>query len=366
MKIDYPHLQTFKRNGKLRVYYRIRGRGKIRLYGEPGSPDFVAAYEAAKAAMVLAPPKPIGQSKSPPGTIAALIAGYYQHNSFLYALAPSTQAMRRAILERFRAEWGEYPAAKLEKKHIAVLLGRMKPYAAHNWLKTIRSLFAYAIETEALPADPTIGIKKATAPKSEGFHTWTDAEIAQYEAHHAPGTRERLLFALALYTAQRRSDLVRMGPGHLRNSGRHILIRPQKTSRSTGKELLIPLHPVLAEVLGATRLEHLTWLTTHLGAAFTQAGLGNYFRECCNAAGLPHCTLHGLRKAQCRRLAEVGCSEHQIAAITGHENLAEIRRYTRAAAQQKLADAAFAALENGTGPERKSVSPSPKKVSPLI
>jgi hypothetical protein len=37
------------------------------------------------------------------------------------------------------------------------------------------------------------------------------------------------------------------------------------------------------------------------------------------------------------RLAEVGCSEKQIAAVTGHTTLKEVARYTRAANQERLA-----------------------------
>lgn len=57
-----------------------------------------------------------------------------------------------------------------------------------------------------------------------------------------------------------------------------------------------------------------------------------------NAASLPaRCVPHGLRKAAARRLAEVGCSEKQIAAVTGHTTLKEVARYTRAANQERLA-----------------------------
>jgi integrase len=56
------------------------------------------------------------------------------------------------------------------------------------------------------------------------------------------------------------------------------------------------------------------------------------------AAGLPaRCVSHGLRKAAARRLAEAGCSEKQIAAVTGHRTLKEVARYTRAADQERLA-----------------------------
>lgn len=361
MKIKLEHVHSFiNRHGKQRYYYRRPGRPKIRLPDDPASAAFLEAYHAARAAHVILPPQQLGKKRSPEGTVAGAIAAYYQHNSFRDGLAPSTQAMRRAILERLRSEHGDKPLVLLERRHIAVMLGKMKPYAAHNWLKTLRGLMAFAVEVELLRDDPTTGIKRAQTKASTGFHSWTEGEILQYEAHHPVGSRGRLALALLLYTAQRRSDIVRLGPQHVRDGT--ITLRPQKTLRTSAKTLELPLHPALAEVIAATPTGHLSFLVTTPGAPFTAAGFGGWFRERCNEAGLPHCTAHGLRKAQCRRLAEAGCSEHQIAAVTGHENLAEIRRYTHAAAQKKLAFAAYATV-GGTPVEQEIGSPNPKVVA---
>src|SRR5262245_11232306 len=65
----------------------------------------------------------------------------------------------------------------------------------------------------------------------------------------------------------------------------------------TGTELSIPVLPALEVVIASTPKEHLTFLTTAFGKPFTAAGFGNWFREKCNAASLPHCSAHGLRKA---------------------------------------------------------------------
>jgi hypothetical protein len=48
-----------------------------------------------------------------------------------------------------------------------------------------------------------------------------------------------------------------------------------------------------------------------------------------------------MRKAAARRLAEAGCTPHQIASITGHKTLGEIERYTKAADQVRMARAAI-------------------------
>jgi integrase len=56
---------------------------------------------------------------------------------------------------------------------------------------------------------------------------------------------------------------------------------------------------------------------------------------------------HGLRKATARRLAQLGRSTHEIAAITGHATLAEVQRYTLAVDRKRLAQEAVKKLIEG-------------------
>jgi site-specific recombinase XerD len=55
---------------------------------------------------------------------------------------------------------------------------------------------------------------------------------------------------------------------------------------------------------------------------------------------------HGLRHMCASALAELGASEHEIAAVTGHDDPAMVKRYTRKASQTALADAAIRRLES--------------------
>jgi integrase len=55
-----------------------------------------------------------------------------------------------------------------------------------------------------------------------------------------------------------------------------------------------------------------------------------------------------LRKAAARRLAEAGCTEHEISSITGHASLKEVQRYTKSADQKRLAIAAMAKVKTST------------------
>jgi hypothetical protein len=170
-------------------------------------------YQAALAGFEV-PRREIGASRSAPGSVSAAIAAYYVDSSFRDALAPATQQMRRTILERFRADHADKRLALLQRPHIAKLLGEKKPFAARNWLKTLRGLMQFAVSMGLRSDDPTDGIKPAKAMTTGGFHSWSEEEIAQFEAKHPVGSQARLAMALLLYTAQRRSDIVRIGPQH--------------------------------------------------------------------------------------------------------------------------------------------------------
>ena len=151
---------------------------------------------------------------------------------------------------------------------------------------------------------------------------------------------------ILLYTACRREDVVRLGPQHVR--GGRLRYRQAKNEHRNPVDLDIPVHPDLEAVIEATASGHLTFLTTEYRRPFSPAGFGNRFRDWCNEAGLPHCSAHGLRKAAAARLAERGATAHEIMAITGHRSLEEVERYTRAARQGGLADAAMRKFKSRT------------------
>jgi len=326
------------RHGKPRFYFRRPGFKQFPLSGLAWSPKFMTAYEEALTGQ----PVLIGSERVKPGTIRALAISYYNSVAFR-SMKPSTQSVYRNIIDRFCQETdkeghehGDKRAATLQREHVVKLMAAraQKPDSANGLRKAVRAMMKHAVEIGLRADDPTRDVR-AIRVKSEGFHSWTDAEIAQFENRHPIGSRARLALALLLYTGQRRSDVVRMGRQHIRDAVLHI--RQQKT----GAELAIPVHPDLVAIVAETPADHLTFLTTQFGQSFKAAGFGNWFREQCDVAGLKHCSAHGLRKAAARRLAEAGCTEHEIAAITGHASLREVARYTKAVDQKRLAAAAM-------------------------
>lgn len=318
----------YDRHGKLRHYYRRVGRPRVAL-PEPGSPGFVAAYERAAAAVHMM------EKRGEEGTFDRLVQEFLVSAEFR-KLKPSTQTVYRRIYENFAREHGHRRVDQMQRKHVDSLLAGMadRPGAANSFLKRLKTLMAFAIEHEYTRIDPTYrkkGFKAGT------IHTWSEEQIAQFEAHWPVGSKQRLAFALHLYTGQRRSDVHRMTWADY--DGETIKVTQQKT----GARLEIPVHPALKQILETTQRRHLVVLTTEYGKPFSVAGYGAWLNGAIRTAGLPaECVAHGLRKAAARRLAEAGCSAHEIMSVTGHATLAEVERYTKAVDQKTLSRSAMA------------------------
>ena len=328
---QYCHHKKDRHGGPGFWYFERRGYPRVRLPGLPWSPAFMAAYEAALSGKAL----PIASKNVHPGTMADLIAKYYASATF-QGLERSTQQVYRRIIERFREQHGDKLVKALETRHVRQFVSAVQQsHAARRFLSIMRILLEHGVNCGMIDVNPAATVK-APKTKTKGFHTWTEAEIAQFEAHHALGTRERLAMTLLLYTGQRRSDVVRLGRQHIRD-GRLSLVQ-----KKTDTEVSIPVHPELSAVVETSGNGHMAFLVTAQGKPFTAAGFGNWFREVCDSIGLPQCSAHGLRKAAARRLAEAGATPHEIMAVTGHELLREVERYCREAGKKRLADSAQA------------------------
>jgi len=327
-------------DARMRYFFRRRGCKAIPLPGQPGSDEFMAAYALALASVPER--KEIGASRTTPGTIGALVVAYFTSESWL-ALSRDTQKNRRAIIERFREQYGDLRVAMLQQGHIEKIMGKIpKASAQLQWLKAIKHLLQAAVPTMRRD-NPAQGIARVKLPKTKGHHSWTDDEIAQYRAHWALGTQQRLVFEFALETVSRRNEVVRLGPQHIKDG--RIRIARSKGSRDVD----ILMSPELQAAVAAMPKAHLTFIHTKWGKPRSRYGLGADFPKWATAAGLPQrCRLHGLKKAGMRRLAEDGATTHELAGVSGHKSLSEVQRYTEDANRVLLADRAMAKKRVGT------------------
>ncbi len=352
------YVQAFhdKKTRRTFIYFRRDGSPRVRLPGLPGSPEFMAAYQAALAACSSSVPTAadddakarslvggVGASRTKPGTFDDVVTRYYVSPKFT-RLEKSTQTTYRGIIERMRPEMGSLPVALLNRKNVErmVQARAATPSAANNFLRLLRMLMEFAVKMDLRDDNPTHAVDKVAVPKG-GIPDWEEDRIAIYEAKYPIGTQARLAMALMLYTGCRRGDVVRLGRHNVKDGV--LTYTQEKNGRRNPITPTIPVHPELVAIIAATPNEHLLFITTEYGRPFAKAGFGNKMRAWCDAAGLPECSSHGLRKSIARRLAEAGCTAHQIMSITGHLTLKEVQRYIEAANKKAGARVAMAKLQ---------------------
>jgi integrase len=330
------------RHGKMRFYYRPTGAP---LPGKPGSREFMAAYQAASggdaAPMLTVVEKTVKRRTHDENSIDWLVTQYFNSDAFKpppIGLALETQAGRRRTLERFRADHGDKPYLSMQAVHIKALMDEIKggAHPKRNWLKHISGMFLFAEENMIRADNPCRGFKRPKAPKSDGFHSWTDPEIAQYRGFWPYGTMPRLVMELAVETSARRGDVTRLGPEHMVDG------RFEFQHHKNGVDVSFPVSAELQAAIDAMpSTNQSTFLHTQAGEPRSAKSLGGDFREWCDKAELPeHCSMHGLRKGCLRILAEAGCNILELQSRSGHLTLSELQKYIDKADKRFAADRA--------------------------
>jgi integrase len=238
----------------------------------------------------------------------------------------------------------------LTSKHIKLIRNEIAREHSTSRAQTALGLFSTVWEFADehldldLDANPRRGISRIH--KTRGSHEpWPESLIEAFDKAAPP--RLRLAMKLALYTGQRRSDLIRMDWS--RFDGKFIEVCQQKTD-----ELLsIPCHKELRAALGTPGTGPI--ITNAYGKAYSTTGLSNAFHDVLIKIGGKGYSIHGLRKKASVALAEAGCSDREIMAITGHRSVAMVTLYTRRANQKRRAVAAIEKWENAGSGNPKNV-----------
>lgn len=328
------------RHGKRR--YRFRKTGCATVY-------FQKAPTEAEVAQLRAGVGRATETRHAHGTIAWLLARFLASPAFASGKGADREREARRILSGFAAQFGRDKVAHFRFDHIEAILMRAAqpgisdkkrktggPHAARNLRRELVPLFNYAVKLGLIQTNP---VTLADAPKAPrgGFHTWTDAEIEQFRAHWPLGSKPRLALEIMLWTVARKGDASTFGPRHVQG-GRIVF-----TAAKTGKQTSMLMAPQLRNAIDAMPLVGTeSFLVTAYGKPFSKAGLGNAMRDWCDAAGLPHCTAHGLRKATTRRAAEQGAGNQGLKAIGRWSTDQQVAVYAKDAEQAQLADAALA------------------------
>lgn len=322
-------VQRVVTRGKVYFYWHP-GRGtehagkRIALPSDPTTPEFWNALRQAQGIAGLVAVK----------TVGAVIDLFLVSKAF--PKHPGTAGMYDRGLRILRAGFGNEPIEVLHPSVIREIVEGMEdtPGAANNLLGAIRAFSSWAVVHKHMAASITEGVKPY---KSKGGHKpWTDAQIAAAHKHLTGMVRRGVM--LELYTGQRGSDAVRLGPTFIDDGGFDL------SQIKTGREVWCPILPELAAEIATWERRPGPYLLQDHGKPYTRKRLSIHFNE--QRKGIPelkNVTLHGLRATAVVRLRRAGLSTSQIQDVIGM-SMAMIERYSRFADRKASGKAAIVSM----------------------
>jgi integrase len=324
-------------SGREAVYWYAWKSGPA-LRGEPGSPEFIASYNEAVAQKV----------RPPTGVLLSILQGYQASENFRQ-LAKSTRRSYVALIKRIEAKFGTFPLSAMTDRRtrgvfmawrdeLAVDSGRRQ--ADYAW-SVLALLLAWALDRGLVAANPCEKGGRVYRG-SRADKVWTADDEATF-LKRAPA-HLHLPLMLALWTGQRQGDLLRLSWSAY--DGTRIRLRQSKT----GARVSIPVGAPLKAALDSAAKRGPLILTSTDERPWTSDGFRASWRKACAKAGIVGVTFNDLRGTAVTRLALAGCTEAEIATITGH-SLRDVRSILDAHYLHRdpaLADRAIAKLERGT------------------
>lgn len=337
-----PYVHAVTARGRAYYYFhRHRGTGRdagrIALPGEPFDSDGLPVAAWWSRYRELAVGEPV-EAEIAPGSFAALIKAYCDSPEWRSLSARSREGRARD-LKRIEAMWGRLPVTGLESRHVLELRDRFSttPGAANNLVRSVSAMISWSLPRGWREHNPCVQIKKLKI--GPGYAPWTWDQIELFRRHARPEMWHAA--ALALYSGQRLGDVLEMRWDEIDGQ----LIGVSVVQNKTAKTLWVAMHRDLKTLLAAIPRRAPEILTSSRGGAWTNDGFKASWADQMKRpefAPLKEagCVFHGLRKSAVVFLLEAGCTDAEVAAITG-QSRDMVEHYARAVNQKRLAAAAI-------------------------
>lgn len=264
-----------------------------------------------------------------PVTMADLIRLYKQHSAWT-SLAPESQIAYGHALQKIDG-LRPVPLALIDTDHIESIRENLSgtPAMANIVLAVLQKMFKIARKRKWVQVNPVTDVERFETEEGEPWPMWA------VEHFRAKCTDEWLFrFDFTLLSCQRRGDVVRARWDAFDGVG--VTFHQQKT----GSIAYVPL-PQLVDELTARKkaAKGLTIIARRDGRPYSADTFSAGWHEELKRIGLggKKLTMHGLRHTGLTWMAEGGATEHQLASVSGHMNLNEVRRYTKRANRRRMA-----------------------------
>ncbi|MFO1091261.1 MAG: tyrosine-type recombinase/integrase [Hyphomicrobiales bacterium] len=314
--------------------YWYAWKGGPPIAGAPGTTEFMASYNAAVAAKVVET-----------GSTLRVIIAKFESSAEFAGLAARTQADYAKWLTIISGRFGTMPIQLLKHRRARAVFSEWKDELARRSPR--QADYAWSIFARCLSWAWGRGLVEANPLKGGGRlyrnsrseNVWSDEDERRFM--QVASLQLRLAFQLAVWTAQRQGDLLRLPWSSY--DGEKIRLRQRKTKRY----VTIPVGSDLKRLLDVQERRCPIILTQRNGKPWTEDGFRSSWAKACAAAGIENLTFNDLRGTCVTRLAVAGCSEAEIATLTGH-SLRDVKSILDAhylARDPLLAEAAIKKLE---------------------
>ena len=320
------------------LYFEKRGWPSIKFQTQDTShPNFYAEYAAILRGEF--DKKPLEARTSDKRTFNKLIQSY--ENSYRYKkLAASSAKKYDQVLRLLERKLGNVNPNVLRRKDVIALrdANSEKPRFADYCVQVTRILMEHAIDMDWVDTNHAKGVQLIGTTKAPR-QPWPFALVDEFRKVADP--RTLLLFELLLGTGQRIGDVLEMQWQEISEGGVYV------TQNKTGALLWIPFGARLLTLLGNTKKQSMFIVTKPSGdGPWTYNGAEKAIKKYRKLIGAEKYDIHSLRYTAASEMALAGCSDEEIASVTG-QTLEMVQHYTKAVRQKANAMKALAARERG-------------------
>ena len=293
-------------DGTRRTYW-YAWKGGPPLRGEPGSPEFMASYNAA-----------VTQKVAPPtGVLQALLFSFQESAEFQFGISPRTRRDYIKQIKRIERDFGDFPIKALDDPRATSVFLEWRDKLAQTSLRqadyaygTLSRVLFWAVKRRLIATNPCAdGGKLYQGTRID--KVWADEDVTRFLRTAPPNLRLAML--LAINTGQRQGDLLRLPWSAY--DGTNIKLRQKKT----GAYVAIPVTVELKAALDAAPRLSPIMLTNSQGKSWSESGFQGAWGKATMRAGIRGLTFHDLRGTAVVTLARAGCNEVEIYSITGHK-----------------------------------------------
>ncbi len=334
-KVSLPKgVHARQANGKIYYSHQLhrntsRAGPRTSIHFTPQDPEFwaICAQLNGEAA------------SNPPGTVNALIARYQTSARYLN-LKPNTQRDYDFYLRGIGNVFGERDVDELTAADVQAMYDALvvdTPVKAKKSIAVMRALYAFAVPRGLAARNPAVADFDLIRHKPQGAPPWPQWAFDVVDRHAR--WEVKTFVALALYTGQRTSDVVRMKPTDI--AGNKLRVVTEKT----GRQLWIPIHRELAPaILQCRQRGNRPFIHSPDGSAMspdTFRALYDRQRTKPEFADFKpnRITPHGLRKCAVVKLREAAVEKEDIGLLVGMSP-PMVEHYSKGWDQQQRVDEA--------------------------